>query len=159
MKKCIALDIDGTLFYSKDKEFPNSIKLDNGYYTKTRPLIDMLFDYLENNTDKYKVIIYSAATKDYIDEHLKIIDKSKIIENVFDRKYCDHMILNNNLTYVKNAKNIKEDITNTYLIDDNNYHFNEFNILGYKCKPYKGEEDDHEIFEIIDFLETLNFVN
>ncbi len=159
MKKCIALDIDGTLFYSKNMEFKNSVKLNNGYYTKVRPFLDVLFEYLKNNSEYYETIIYSAAKRDYIEEHLKILENKDIIKNIYDRKHCDSYVLNNKVTHIKNAKNIKYDISSTYLIDDNKYHFDEYEILGYKCKSYRGEDEDFEVFEIINFLETLKLVN
>ncbi len=159
IKKCIALDIDGTLFYSKNTEFNNSIKLNNGYYTRVRPFLDILFEYLKDNLEHYDTIIYSAAKLDYIEEHLKILEYKEIIKDIYDRKHCDYLFISDKLTYIKNAKNLNLDICNTYLIDDNKYHFDECNILGYKCKSYKGEDDDSEIFEIIEFLETLKLVN
>lgn len=129
MKKNIALDIDGTLFYASQKEFDNSIKLSNNYYATIRPFVDDLFSYLKENEDHFNVVIYSAATDDYIKELLKLIDTKGIIKNIYDRKHCDQIFINNKETHVKNATKLNIDYTNLYLIDDNEYHFNDGGIL------------------------------
>ena len=159
IKKCIALDIDGTLFYTSTKEFDNSIKLPNDYYAISRPFINELFEYLQNNREYFEVIIYSAATEDYINHLLNLIDTKNIITKIYDRKFCDKIFINNKETCIKNAKNIKYDFSNLYLIDDNDFHFNEYDILGYKCNKFQNNnENDFEIFEIINFLETLKHI-
>ena len=159
MKKNIDLDIDGTLFYASLKEFDNSIKLSNDYYASIRPFVNDLFSYLKDNEQYFDVIIYSAATEDYIEELLKLIDTKGIIKNIYDRKYCDQLFINNKETYVKNSTKLNIDYTNLYLIDDNEYHFNDGSILGITCKSYKPNTEDFELLNIIEFLETLKYVD
>lgn len=158
-KKCIAIDIDGTLFYTSSKKFNNSIKLQTNHYAIIRPHVDVLFEYLKENQEYFDVIIYSAATNDYINDLLKLINTNNIIKNIYDRKYCDLIQINNKPTYIKNAKKLNYDLSNLYLIDDNVYHFDQYDILGYNCKSFNDKlNDDLEIFKIIDFLETLKLI-
>jgi TFIIF-interacting CTD phosphatase-like protein len=159
MKKNIALDIDGTLFYASQTEFENSIKLPNNYYATIRPFVDDLFSYLKENEDHYNVIVYSAATEDYIQHLLNLIDTKGIIKKIYDRKYCDKLFINDKETHVKNSQKLNIDYSNLYLIDDNEYHFNNAGILGIKCQPYKPNTDDFELLNIIEFLETLKYVD
>ena len=73
---------------------------------------------------------------------------------IFVMSYDD----NGKLKRIKNYKKINENLHNLYLIDDKNSHFENYDIIGYKCKKFKGEEDDNEILNIIDFLEMLKII-
>ena len=156
-KKTIALDIDKTLFYTSKTIFDGSIELSNGYYAIYRPWLQELFNYLHSNQEHFDVVVYSAATWEYIMLLLSLIDDKNIIKDVYDRKFCEVLTNNGKESYYKNAKLLK--LENLYLIDDNEYHFRNYEILGYNCKSFKPtNNEDCEIFEIINFLETLKLI-
>lgn len=155
MKKIIALDLDNTLIC---KSKTNKGILINSRYIVYRPFLNELFEYLKNNKNYFSVIIYSAAKDDYIEDIVKFITNNDIIEKIFDRKYCDLIYINGKETHVKNTKNLKYNISNLYLIDDSQHHFNNYDILGYNIKKFEGDENDLEIFHLIDFLETLKII-
>jgi len=159
MKKNIALDIDNTLFYGSSKEFKDSIKVYEDYYAIPRPCLNELFNYLDENKEIFNVIIYSAATKEHIDSLLKLVDTKNIIQQIYDRKYCDYNYENNKSFYTKNAHKLNIDFNNLYLIDDSPHHFSDYKIRGYVCKPFKGDiGSDFEIFNIIDFLDAVKHI-
>lgn len=161
VKKTVAFDIDGTLFYTTRKILEDSIEVEinsQKRYLKIRPNIEFLFEYLDLNKDFFEIIIYSAATNEYIETLLNFVDKKHLIQKIYDREYCDKNIVDGKMTFIKNYKKIKEDLHNLYLIDDNETHFDNLDIIGYKCHKFKGNIDDYEIFNIIEFLETLKIV-
>jgi hypothetical protein len=61
--------------------------------------------------------------------------------------------------FINDLQKLNIDYSNLYLIDDNEYHFNNAGILGIKCQPYKPNTDDFELLNIIEFLETLKYVD
>jgi TFIIF-interacting CTD phosphatase-like protein len=161
MKKNIAFDIDGTLFYTSSNFIDGAFEItlnNKKRYVKIRPYINFLFDYLEENKDFFEIIIYSAATKDYVNILLNFIKKKSLISEIYDREFCDIVFVNEQPTYIKNYKKISKDLHNLYLIDDDKNHFDNFDVIGYKCKKYIGEDIDEEIFHIIDFLETVKII-
>lgn len=161
MKKIIAFDIDSTLFYTSSSSIENSLEIifnTKKRFVKIRPNIDFLFDYLEENKDYFEIIVYSAATKDYINYLLNLINKRHLIKKIYDREFCDTMLVDNHKVYIKNYKKINKDLHNLYLIDDDIRHFDNYDVIGYKCKKYSGEQDDYEIFNIIEFLDTLKVI-
>jgi TFIIF-interacting CTD phosphatase-like protein len=160
-KKIIAFDIDNTLFYTSSSILTDSLELifnTKKRYVKIRPNIDFLFDYLEENKDFFEVIVYSAATRDYVNNLLNYIEKNYLITKVYDREFCDKIIIDNREAYVKNYKKINHELHNLYLIDDDDRHFQNMDVIGYKCKKYTGETDDEEIFHMIEFLETVKLI-
>ena len=161
IKKTIALDIDGTLFHTSKNQLNNSIEIElksEKYYVIQRPNLDILFDYLNLNKDYFDIIVYSAGTKSYIEQLLNFIEKKHIISEIYDRNFCDMLVVDDKLRYIKNYKKINKKLHNLYLIDDNGEHFDNYNVIGYKCKKFQGEEEDGEIFNIIDFLEMLKVI-
>lgn len=161
MKKIIAFDIDSTLFYTSSSFIENALEITlntQKRFVKIRPNVDFLFDYLEENKDYFEIIVYSAATINYINNLLNFINKKHLITKIYDREFCDSMLVNNHEVRIKNYKKINQDLHNLYLIDDDIRHFDNFDIIGYKCKKYSGEQDDYEIFNIIEFLETLKVI-
>lgn len=161
MKKTIAFDIDSTLFYTSSSFIENALEAifnKKKRFVKIRPHIDFLFDYLEENKDYFEIIVYSAAKKDYVNNLLNFIDKRHFITQIYDRDFCDTILLDNHKVRIKNYKNISQDLHNLYLIDDDDRHFENLDVIGYKCKKYSGEQDDCELFHIIEFLETLKVI-
>lgn len=161
IKKIIAFDIDSTLFYTSSNFIENALEImlnTKKRYVKIRPNIEFLFDYLEENKDFFEIIVYSAATTNYINNLLNFIDKRHLIKKIYDRDFCDIILVDNHEVRIKNYKKINQDIHNLYLIDDDIRHFDNFDVIGYKCKKYSGEQDDYEIFNIIEFLETLKII-
>lgn len=161
IKKTIALDIDGTLFYTSNLQLNNSVEIElksSKYYLTQRPHLNILFDYLDYNKEYFDIIVYSAGTKSYIEKLLDFIDKKNLISEIYDREFCDVLVVNGKLRYIKNYKNINKKLHNLYLIDDREEHFDNYDVIGYKCKKFKGEEEDYEIFNIIDFLEMLKVI-
>jgi TFIIF-interacting CTD phosphatase-like protein len=161
IKKTIALDIDGTLFYTSKFNLNNSVEIElksSKYYLTQRPYLNILFDYLDSNKEYFDIIVYSAGKKSYIEKLLNFIDKKYLISEIYDREFCDIIVVNDKLRHIKNYKNINKNLHNLYLIDDTEEHFDNYDVIGYKCKKFKGEEEDYEIFNIIDFLEMLKVI-
>ncbi len=79
IKKTIALDIDGTLFYTSKNSLPDSIETEfesDKRYVKQRPHLNLLFEYLDFNKEFFNIIIYSAAKKSYVEKLLNFIEKN-----------------------------------------------------------------------------------
>ena len=160
-KKIIAFDIDGTLFYTSKKKFNDSIKMELSsivHYVKIRPHLNLLFEYLDLNKEHFQFIVYSAARMDYVKKLIDLIDKKNLITEVYDRQFCDVLYIGGKTRYIKNCKKINKNLHNLYLIDDNDDHFNNYDVIGYKCKKFKGQKEDNEIFNIIDFLNMLKVI-
>ena len=162
IKKTIALDIDGTLFYTSKNPLPDSIEMgfeSDKRYVKQRPHLNLLFEYLDFNKEFFNVIIYSAGTRSYIEQLVNFIEKKHLISEIYDREFCDVLTDDDGkLIRIKNYKKINKNLHNLYLVDDKNSHFDNYDVIGYKCKKFKGEEDDNEILNIIDFLEMLKII-
>jgi RNA polymerase II subunit A small phosphatase-like protein len=160
-KKTIALDIDGTLFYTSKQPISTGNIMEsenNTFWCIARPNLNQLFDYLDSNKEHFEIIVYSAGKKDYVEKLLNFIEKRHLITEVYAREYCDTVFMNGKFRRVKNYKNIKKNLHNLYLIDDTDAHFDTYDVIGYKCKKFKGEPDDNEILNIIDFLEMLKVI-
>jgi TFIIF-interacting CTD phosphatase-like protein len=160
IKKTIALDIDGTLFYTSKFQLNNSTEIElksSKYYVTQRPYLNILFDYLDSNKEYFDIIVYSTGIKSYIEKLLNFIDKKYLITEIYDREFCDIIVINDKFRHIKNYKKINKNLHNLYLIDDTEEHFANYDVIGYKCKKFKGEDDD-EIFNIIDFLEMLKVI-
>jgi TFIIF-interacting CTD phosphatase-like protein len=160
-KKIIAFDIDGTLFHTSKKKMNNSFEMvisTNKRYVKVRPHLDSLFEYLETNKEYFELIIYSAATMNYIQKLLELVDTKNLIKEIYAREHCDLLLLNGKVQYNKNYKKINKNLHNLYLVDDSEHHFENYDVIGYKCKKFTGDKTDNEVFNIIDFLNMLKVI-
>lgn len=160
-KKTVAFDIDGTLFYTSKKKMDDSVKIElslTTHYVKVRPHLNLLFEYLDLNKEHFEFIVYSAAKMDYVQKLLDFIDKKDLITEIYDRKFCEILNVDGKMRYIKNYKKINKNLHNLYLIDDTDDHFDNYDVIGYKCKKFTGQEEDNEIFNIIDFLNMLKVI-
>lgn len=140
--KTIVLDLDNTLVVSTKEHINNydfKISFDGNtdtYYIRTRDhcleFVDFCFKYFK------EVIVWSAATLDYV---------NSIVDNIFksrkpDRIYSRNDIVHEDGSYTKPLSKILFDITDVYIIDDNigNFKYNMNN--GILIPPFLGGHDN-----------------
>ena len=119
IKKCykytLVLDLDETLVYL----MPNNIYLNEegkvGEAKHTLIFRPGLLDFLKKMKPLFELVIFSFGTYDYVDNVLKIIEKSdKFFEHVL---YRQHATINNG-EYIKDLSLLGRDLKNIIIVDD-----------------------------------------
>ena len=166
-KNLLILDIDETLIYSSNKKLnrPPDFKLDfslEKYFVYTRPGLE---EFISNCNQWFNLAIWTASSSDYAGEVIKNIfpDNLKLqLEFIFSRERCifrrnpelDVIEIFKPLKKVKRKGFIRENIL---IVDDapETFKYNYGNAI--LVKPYRGEEDDIELFLLSKYLETIRW--
>ena len=114
-KYTLVLDLDETLVYL----MPNNIYLNEegkvGEAKHTLIFRPGLLDFLKKMKPLFELVIFSFGTYDYVDNVLKIIEKSdKFFEHVL---YRQHATINNG-EYIKDLSLLGRDLKNIIIVDD-----------------------------------------
>jgi len=160
-KKTLVLDLDETLVHSAMTPFPykNNIVLTINYegknytiYVIKRPFLDTFLNEMSNI---YDLIIFTASIGQYSDLLLNFIDKKKVIKNVLNRDNCIYY----EGGYLKDLRIINKDFKDIIIIDNNpiSYAFNKDN--GIPIKSWFDDPNDNELIKLIPFLKILSKVN
>ena len=131
----LVLDLDETLVHCDQKE-----KL-----FKLRP---NCVSFLKNMSRYYEIIIFTAASQDYADYILDILDKEKNL--ISHRLYRQHTQYDDGV-YVKDLNILGRDLTKTIIIDNIKENFerqerNGIEILTWTCDPKDRELDKLSVF-------------
>lgn len=165
--KVIVLDVDETLIHSSKTKTKNSIKLDDAeLHLNPRPYLNKFLKFLFEN---YKVMIWSAGEKTYIEFFVKKFIHSlgyKPIA-VWTRNDCDTILTDDNsVDYIKPLPIIWKKYEsyginprNTIIIDDKKSTavFNPTNHIF--IKRFENQEDDKELYKLALFLDKYRNVS
>ena len=138
----LVLDLDETLIsFHRDE---NGIGI-----IKPRPY---LFQFLKEMSKIYELIIFTAATKEYADPILDLIDKNKIF---FDKRlYRQHTIIKDNFV-VKDLSKLGRDLSKIIILDNlpQNYELQKEN--GIFIRNFYGDDNDDALKELIPILTNI----
>ena len=138
----LVLDLDETLISFHRDEYGIGI-------IKPRPY---LFQFLTEMSKIYELIIFTAATKEYADPILDLIDKNKIF---FDKRlYRQHTIIKDNLV-IKDLSKLGRDLSKVIILDNipQNYDLQKEN--GIFIRNFYGDDNDDALKELIPILTKI----
>ena len=134
------MDLDETLVhYTEDNE---------SAYVQVRPGAE---DFIEDLSNFFEIVIFTAAQQKYADLVLEGIDKNSKISY---KLYRQHTISVNNAN-VKDLDKLGRDISKVIIVDNyqDNFCFQPKN--GLHIKNFEGEEEDHELDDLKEDLLQL----
>lgn len=100
------------------------------------------------------LILYSAATKDYVDEILPQIDPmQRYFSKVYTRENC---IKDASGRLKKDYSIIKSHPAQTLIVDDIQENFSDFKENGILIPPYKGEIEDDDLVRVLEIILALS---
>ena len=190
-EKILVIDLDETLIHTSFKKLSNydfKILLDSTIYTKKnledkiikglsvqkiveayiciRPGVNEFLSQLSNYYDLY---VYSASSKQYLNNVIKNLDKKNIIKKCYCRDDCiiyventeedfdiDIAKKNNKYNYVKDLKKINKDLRNIVFIDNNIMSFKLQEKNGIPIKSWYDDNDDIELYKLSPILKNLS---
>ena len=138
----LVLDLDETLISFHRDEYGIGI-------IKPRPY---LFQFLTEMSKIYELIIFTAATKEYADPILNLIDKNQIF---FDKRlYRQHTIIKDNFV-VKDLSKLGRDLSKIIILDNlpQNYELQKEN--GIFIRNFYGDDNDDALKELIPILTNI----
>ena len=138
----LVLDLDETLISFHRDEYGIGI-------IKPRPY---LFQFLTEMSKIYELIIFTAATKEYADPILNLIDKNQIF---FDKRlYRQHTIIKDNLV-IKDLSKLGRDLSKVIILDNipQNYDLQKEN--GIFIRNFYGDDNDDALKELIPILTKI----
>ena len=160
--KTLILDLDETLAHGQNIPFAstkNQISLqckinnvDTTIYVKIRPGVK---EFLRKMNKIYEVIIFTASIEEYAKPLINLIDQKNICSY---KLYREHCTLDKN-TYIKDLKKLGRDLKDVIIIDNspNSYSLNKEN--GIPITTWFDDEDDRELYNIVQILEFLSDVD
>lgn len=151
----LILDLDETLVHICDKGDTQGDFMYKSVGVKKRPYLDKLIEYLTNNP-YYEAGVWSAGVDEYVRTVVdNIFPDPSILRFIMSRDTC-------NEAYKKPLSKVRSLYNETYstdydrgsfvIIDDRNNitDFDELNHI--RVRPYRGEENDTELLDLIEFL-------
>ena len=185
-EKILVIDLDETLIHTSFKKIPKpdfTIQLDSTIYTKKAPdnkmkeeisikkIIEAYIcirpgvnEFLNQLSKHYSLYVYSASSKQYLNNIIKNIDKNNVIEKCFCRDDCiiyventeeDFDKPNNKYNYVKDLKKINKNLRNIVFVDNNIMSFKLQEKNGIPIKSWFNDYDDIELYKLIPILKNL----
>ena len=188
-EKILVIDLDETLIHTSFKKLTNydfKIQFDSTVYTQKniedkniqeltvqkireayiciRPGVN---EFLSQLSKYYDLYVYSASSKQYLNNVIKNIDKKNIIKKCYCRDDCiiyventeenlDFNKQNNKYNYVKDLKKINKDLRNIVFIDNNIMSFKLQEKNGIPIKSWYDDNDDIELYKLIPILKNLS---
>ncbi|XP_048470180.1 CTD small phosphatase-like protein 2 isoform X2 [Rhincodon typus] len=142
---CQLTDMEGTEFV-----FPVCFQ-DKSYqvYVKLRPYCR---EFLENLSQFYEIILFTTATKDYVDKLLDILDpRRRLIRHRLYRKHC--VCVQGN--YIRELTTLGRDLAKTVFVDTSAETFSCQVSNGIQIKSWLKDPKDQELRKLIPFLQKL----
>ena len=128
------LDLDETLihFHYDPKTDPN---MTHGII-QYRP---GLFEFLQNVSPYFELIIFTVATKQYADPVINTLERNQKFFS--SRLYREHTTIYQN-DFVKDLKNLGRDLSKIIIVDDKPFNFSLNKENGIAIRPYWGNESE-----------------
>ena len=143
-KYTLVLDLDETLIHFK----VDSDSTDEG--TGILHFRPGLFEFLEQVSNYYEIVVFTAATKDYANPIIDAIEQNKIY---FDyRLYREHTVIIGN-DFVKDISKLGRDLSKIIIVDNMPQSFRLQKDNGVFIRAYWGkEEDDCALVDLMPIL-------
>jgi RNA polymerase II subunit A small phosphatase-like protein len=184
-EKILVIDLDETLIHTSFQKIPNpdfkilldiikprkhsdteiiqELPIQNKVeaYIRIRPGVN---EFLSQLSKSYDLYVYSASSKQYLNNIIKNIDKNNIIKKCYCRDDCiiyventeeDLDKPNNKYNYVKDLKKINKDLRNIVFVDNNIMSFKLQEKNGIPIKSWYDDNDDMELYKLIPILKNL----
>ena len=160
--KTLVLDLDETLAHGQNIPFAstkNQISLkckinniDTTIFVKIRPGVK---EFLRKMNKIYEIIIFTASIEEYAKPLINLIDQKNICSYKLYREQCTF----DKTTYIKDLKKLGRDLKDVIIIDNspNAYILNKEN--GIPITTWFDDEDDRELYNIVQILEFLSDVD
>ncbi|XP_043577335.1 CTD small phosphatase-like protein 2 isoform X2 [Chiloscyllium plagiosum] len=117
-------------------------------YVKLRPYCK---EFLENLSQFYEIILFTTATKDYVDKLLDILDPHRrLIRHRLYRKHC--VCVQGN--YIKELNILSRDLAKTVFVDNWAGTFCQVSN-GIQIKSWLKDPNDQELQKLIPYLQKL----
>ncbi len=169
----IILDIDETLVYASKIQLEKVHDFKIGeYYVYKRPYLKELIEYIEFN---FSFAIWSSASDKYVNEMTKKLDLNEKAEfswarskatfkrpSTFDHDGNLNFDSNDHHFFIKRLKKVKNlgyDLEKILIVDDTPQKSRENYGNAIYISEFKGDSNDKELMELIDYLETLKYVD
>ena len=162
--KTLVLDLDETLAHGQNMPFAsikNQIilqckinKIDTNIYVKIRPGVK---EFLRKMSKIYEIIIFTASIEEYAKPLVNLIDQKNFCSYKLYREHC--IFDNDKNAYIKDLKKLGRDLKDVIILDNspNSYILNKEN--GLPISTWFDDEDDRELYNIIQILEFLSDVD
>lgn len=136
----LVLDLDETLVHLVEDE--------KEAYVQVRPYAEF---FLKELSSYYELVIFTAATREYADIILNVIDKNNYISH---KLYRSHTKLFNDV-YIKDLSSLGREINKTFIIDNIKDNFALQPKNGLCIKSFYGDEKDSELIDLINDLKSI----
>ena len=135
------LDLDETLIHSEEQkpkayDFEITIDKEEKYYVRKRPFLQQFLEFLSKY---FKIVVYTAANKQYADLILNVIDPLGLISQRLYRGDCKKKSAN---IYEKDLSKISKDLSKIFLIDNSPSVFGQFRQNGLLIPSYYDDKKD-----------------
>ena len=160
-KLTLVLDMDETLIHSSfvnineepttNKTYDTSIKMKCREFTCYGQCRPHLEEFLEQMSQHYELVCFTASDQCYADPILDIIDPKRTIKHRLYRDSC-YMICG---AYVKDLRCLGRPLERTIILDNNLWSFVFQMDNGIHIKTWKGDEKDQELKQVGKFLKNL----
>ena len=142
-KYSLVVDLDETLIYSF------LLNGENTYLIRPH-----CFDFLNEISSFFEIIIFTAGTKDYADKILNQIDKNKVW--IKYRLYREHLTFDNEeFSIFKDLSKLGRDLSKTIIIDNREENFVLQPNNGLLIKTWNGDFEDRELLDLKNILKGI----
>ncbi|KAL9675987.1 hypothetical protein QQ045_004198 [Rhodiola kirilowii] len=150
----LVLDLDETLVHTTASPCDGtdfSFQLEERVlYVRKRPF---LHAFLERVSELFRIIIFTAGTRNYADHVLDILDPGRRLTS--RRAYRDSCTFSDN-SYTKDLTVLGFDLAKLALVDNTPAVFHEMQVNnGIPIKSWFGDPTDQELLSLLPFLEIL----
>ncbi|KAL0478961.1 hypothetical protein AKO1_007875 [Acrasis kona] len=154
----LVLDLDETLVHSSleiQKQYDRllHVEMDGNLfdvYVKFRPY---LFQFLQEVSKLYEIIVFTSSIESYADKLLDILDPEKCI---FHHRIFRDACIQHGRYFIKNLDVLNRDLSRTIIVDDSprSYFYHKSN--GIHIKGYFGDSpSDNELEKLVPLLRHL----
>lgn len=157
--KLLILDLDETLIYSVKEPLDGTPDFTAfHYFVYKRPGVDR---FLSTCTDWFKIAVWTSSSPEYAHEIIKnIFPKMTKLQFIFTWERCDVRFdyQTGKYYYVKPLKKLKKkgySLKKLIAIDDTPETFVDNCDNAIQVRKYKGQQDDDELFLLLNYLKTL----
>jgi len=112
-----------------------------------------LYEFLEEISRQYEIIVFTASSKGYADAILDYIDKDN--KWIHHRLYREHCVEYARDFYIKDLRVLGRDLKNVIIVDNAPYSFAFQLENGYPIIPYSDDKEDKELKVLKEYLEEL----
>ena len=160
--KTLVLDLDETLAHGQNIPFSspkNQIKLEcnlnnikTTIFFKIRPGVR---EFMRKMSKLYEIVIFTASVEEYAKSLINLIDIKKVCSHKLFRDQCTF----EKLSYIKDLKKLGRDLKDVIIVDNSPNAFSLNKENGIPISTWIDDENDRELFDLIQILEFLSNVD